>query len=100
MIFSVGDQIAVIPSFTGDGTSIAISSGWAAAEAVLGDLPADHYHRNYLRHLTAQFRWASAIELTFKSAITRQLSVAAIAAVPGLATLMTRLTRLPDNFDS
>ncbi|MGI9423150.1 MAG: NAD(P)/FAD-dependent oxidoreductase [Hyphomicrobiaceae bacterium] len=96
-VFAVGDQIAVIPSFTGDGTSIAISSGLAAAEAILRGDCAEQYHWNFLRRLNAQFRWATAIELTFKSALTRRLNVTAIAAFPSLATLMTRLTRLPDN---
>ena len=46
-IFPVGDQLAVIPSFTGDGMSIALFSGIAAAQAVLAgesaeDLPVPH----------------------------------------------------------
>jgi hypothetical protein len=34
-IFPVGDQLAVVPSFTGDGMAIALYSGLAAAQAVL-----------------------------------------------------------------
>ena len=37
-IFPIGDQIAVIPSFTGDGMSIALLSGIDAAQAVLAGI--------------------------------------------------------------
>jgi menaquinone-9 beta-reductase len=41
-IFPVGDQLAVIASFTGDGMTIALYSGIAAAQAVLAGDNAAH----------------------------------------------------------
>src|SRR5581483_323604 len=55
-IFPVGDQLAVIPSFTGDGMSIALLTGVAAAQAVLAGESAAAYQRRMIGRLSAQFR--------------------------------------------
>ena len=44
-ILPVGDQLAVIPSFTGDGTAIALYSGIAAAQAILAGEGAVSFQR-------------------------------------------------------
>jgi len=93
-VFPVGDQIAVIPSFTGDGTSLALSSGVAAAQAVLGGRPAGAFQREFLARTRAQFLWARGLDATFKSELSRTFSVAAIAALPSLAGLVASRTRL------
>jgi len=93
-VFPVGDQIAVIPSFTGDGTSLALSSGVAAAQAVLGGKPAGAFQREFLARTRAQFLWARGLDATFKSELSRTFSVAAIAALPSLAGLVASRTRL------
>jgi hypothetical protein len=66
-VYAVGDQLAVIPSFTGDGTSLALASGVSAARAMIADEPS--------------------------TAAAREASVAALKIAPHLATLMARLTR-------
>ncbi|MFP3921793.1 MAG: NAD(P)/FAD-dependent oxidoreductase [Dichotomicrobium sp.] len=93
-VFPLGDQLAVIPSFTGDGTSIALASAIAAAEAVLAGQGAEAFQRAFQRRLDAQFRWAVAMDVVFKSAVTRWLGVAAIKGAPGIATRLARVTRL------
>lgn len=93
-VFPIGDQIAVIPSFTGDGTSIALLSGIAAAQAVVTGQRAGQFQDAFHARLRGQFRWARAIDLSFRSPLARFLSVGAVAAFPGLATGLTRLTRL------
>lgn len=93
-VFPLGDQLAVIPSFTGDGTSIALASGVAAAEAILAGQDAAAFQRAFHRRLDAQFRWAAATDLVFKSAVARWLGVAAIGGAPGIATRLARVTRL------
>jgi flavin-dependent dehydrogenase len=93
-VYGIGDQLCVIPSFTGDGTSLALSSGLAAAHAVLSGTPAQDFHTAYLAGTRAQLRWARVVDATFKSAPSRRLSVAATAAVPSLARLAANLTRL------
>jgi len=93
-IFPLGDQLCVIPSFTGDGTSLALSSGVAAAQAVLAGKSAGEFQRSVLQRVRRQFFCARAIEVTFKSAPLRALGVGAIAALPALAGLAASLTRL------
>lgn len=44
-IYCVGDQLAVIPSLTGDGMAIAMMSGRAAANSILSEVDADEFHR-------------------------------------------------------
>jgi flavin-dependent dehydrogenase len=96
MVFPLGDQIAVIPSFTGDGTSLALSSGIVAARAVLAGQSARAYQRDFLAGIRRQFMFAGVADLAFANRITRKLSVGAVAAAPRLATLIARLTRLRD----
>lgn len=93
-VFPLGDQLAVIPSFTGDGTSLALSSGVASAQAVLDGKSAGEFQRAFLARIRKQFLWARAVDATFKSAPTRAFGVGAVAALPSLAGLIARLTRL------
>ncbi|MBX2805104.1 MAG: NAD-binding protein [Hyphomicrobiales bacterium] len=93
-LYPVGDQISVIPSFTGDGTSIALLSGVEAAHALLQGKSAGAFQRDYLQRLASQFRWANAIDMAFKSSMSRKIGVAAIGQFPALATQLTKLTRL------
>ncbi len=93
-VYAVGDQLCVIPSFTGDGTSLALSSGLAAANAVLQGAPAENFQRDFLARTRTQLRWARAVDATFKSAPARRLGVAATAAIPSLARLAASLTRV------
>jgi len=95
-LYPLGDQLAVIPSFTGDGTSIALSSGIEAAQALLHGNTAGRFQQAFLRRLAPQFRWANAIDIAFKSEISRRIGVAAIGRFPALATQLTKLTRLAD----
>ncbi|HEV3242608.1 MAG TPA: hypothetical protein VGY14_05125 [Methyloceanibacter sp.] len=64
-IFPLGDQLAVIPSFTGDGMAIALYSGIAAAQAVLAGDGAASFQRRMVDRLRPQFRWATATNLLF-----------------------------------
>lgn len=95
-LFPVGDQLSVIPSFTGDGTSIALSSGIEAAKAYLRGETAGNFQQAFLKRLSPQFRWASMIDIAFKSGLSRRAGVAAIGLCPALATQLTKLTRLAD----
>jgi flavin-dependent dehydrogenase len=95
-VFPIGDQIGVVPSFTGDGMCLALSSAKDAARAVLDGGTAGAFQAAFARRLEPQFRWASAIDAGFKRAIPRRLGSLAVAACPPLATLLVRLTRLRD----
>ncbi len=93
-VYALGDQLCVIPSFTGDGTSLALSSGVAAAHAILDGVPAQRFQEAFLARARSQLLWASAVDATFKSAPARALTVAATAALPSLARLVVNLTRV------
>ncbi len=93
-VYPVGDQLSVIPSFTGDGTSLALASGLAAARAVLGNRTAQGFQSELLERISMQFFWARAVDVTFKSGITRALGVAAMGTFPPLAGLVASLTRV------
>ena len=93
-VFPLGDQLAVIPSFTGDGIAIALSSGIAAARAVLEGRSGAHYQREMLGRLKPQFRWAGAVNLLFETRGLHQLGVRAAGALPGLVTRLVGATRL------
>jgi menaquinone-9 beta-reductase len=93
-VFPLGDQLCVIPSFTGDGTSLALSSGLAAARAVLAGEGAGAFQAAFLARIRAQFFWARAIEAAFKSGPTRSLAVGAVRLAPALAGLIAGLTRV------
>jgi hypothetical protein len=92
-VYPVGDQLAVIPSFTGDGTSLALASGLRAARAVLAGDGAGAYQRAQIARLGSQFRCAGLAHLAFKSAPLRALSVGALAVAPRLAAMIAELTR-------
>jgi flavin-dependent dehydrogenase len=93
-VYPVGDQLCVIPSFTGDGTSLALSSGLAAAHAVLEGKSAGALQAAFLKRIRAQLLWAQAVDATFKSAATRAFAVGAVALLPSLARLVASLTRV------
>ncbi len=95
-VYAVGDQLCVIPSFTGDGTSLALSSGLAAARALLEGSSAGAFQQAFLARIRTQFLWAQTVDATFKSALTRALGVGAVAAAPPLARLIASLTRVRD----
>jgi flavin-dependent dehydrogenase len=92
-IFPVGDQLAVIPSLAGDGTSLALASGLRAARAVLAGESAGAYQAASLAQMRAQFGWARAVHVGWKSGFMRALSVGALHAVPRLAAAVAELTR-------
>ncbi len=93
-VYPLGDQLAVIPSFTGDGIAIALSSGIGAARAVLAGRSAAHYQREMIGRLKPQFRWAGAVNLVFETRRLHRLGVRVAGALPGLVTRLVEATRL------
>ncbi len=93
-IFPVGDQLAVIPSFTGDGMSIALLSGIAAAQALLAGESAETYQRRMIARLAPQFRWASLVNVLFETRRLHPLTVVTAKILPRLVTWLAQSTRL------
>lgn len=95
-VYPAGDQLAVIPSFTGDGTSLALSSGIAAAQACRAGIAAGAFQRAFLRRISMQLVAARCVDAAFANGTTQALGVRAIAAMPALARLIAGVTRVPD----
>jgi flavin-dependent dehydrogenase len=93
-VYPIGDQIAVIPAFTGDGTSLALSSGVRAARAVLAGETAGAFQDGFAHDLGRQFRLARVVGAVFRTEATRRLAVGAVRLLPGLASHLARATRL------
>jgi flavin-dependent dehydrogenase len=92
-ILSVGDQLAVIPSFTGDGMAIALYSGIAAAQAILAGEGAVSFQRRLTARLRPQFRFASVVNQLFDRSILSGPAVRLASGLPGLVTWMVQSTR-------
>jgi flavin-dependent dehydrogenase len=93
-IYSVGDQLAVIPSYTGDGNAIALYSGIAAAQAVLAGENAIAFHGDLIPRLQRQFRWATTVNALFDYRLGQRVGIAAASRFPGMMTRIAHSTRL------
>ena len=93
-IYPVGSQMAIIPSFTGDGLAVAVGSGFEAARSVATGRTADNYQQDMRQMLKPQFRWARAVHPMFLYGWTRWAGLTAARSFPGLVTLVTNATRL------
>jgi 2-polyprenyl-6-methoxyphenol hydroxylase-like FAD-dependent oxidoreductase len=93
-VYAVGDQLACIHSFTGDGTSIALMSGVAAARALASGRTASDFQRDFLRRVTPQMQLASMVGGTFATAFGRWSGITMVSAAPQVATLLARATRI------
>ena len=85
-VYAVGDQLAVIHSFTGDGTAIALMSGVAAAHALVSGQPAEAYQTRFLKRIAPQLGWARVVDAGFATPLARWLGVRSVALVPQIAT--------------
>jgi flavin-dependent dehydrogenase len=95
-VWCVGDQAAVIPSFTGDGMSIALHSAALAAHMLLAGKTAAAYHRR----LHAQIRPAMRLATWFSRALVtragRTLAPFALGLYPGAMRWVAASTRIPE----
>jgi hypothetical protein len=92
-VYPLGDQLAVIPSFTGDGTSIALYSGILAAQAVLNNRPASEFQRSILLGLKSQMRWARLSNLVFARTAFQRTSVAIAQNLPVVASKLVHCSQ-------
>jgi flavin-dependent dehydrogenase len=92
----VGDQAAVIPSFTGDGMAIALHSGALAVEMSLAGETADEYHRVLEGQLKKGMWVATALSRAMVSSAGRKMAPLALALLPGAIGWIAKSTRIPD----
>ncbi len=88
-VLRLGDQMGVIPSFSGDGMAIALHTGFAAA----GARDAAAYHRRMLADLRGQI--GRAMVLHRMGQARPGLVTLAARAWPGALAWIARLTRVP-----
>jgi len=93
-VYPLGDQLAVVPSFTGDGMAIALCSGIVAARAVLEGKTAPMFQRDFIHRVKHQFRVAGALGRILQTPMLCAVSVAAANLLPRVATKMVSATRL------
>jgi flavin-dependent dehydrogenase len=94
--FRLGDQAAVIPSFSGDGMSIALHSAELAARAYLAGQDADAFQRRLARDVRGQVLLATCLS----HALVRRPGQAALSLAarlaPGLMASVAAHTRVSD----
>jgi flavin-dependent dehydrogenase len=94
-IFRLGDQMGVIPSFTGDGMSIALHSAVLAAGFHLAGNCAAAYHHAIRGDILGQIRRARALNRIAAFGAGRLLLMRLGASWPAGMRLAARLTRVP-----
>ncbi len=93
-VYPVGDQLAVVPSFTGDGMAVALHSGRTAARAVLAGRAAEAYRVELARELRRQLLVARGVGLLLETPATCAVGIALARLFPSLAASVARATRL------
>jgi menaquinone-9 beta-reductase len=81
-IYPIGDQLAVIPSNAGNGMSIALHSGIAAAQAILNETPAGDFQRAIVSTLRPQMIWARTGDVLLSNPVTQRLAATLGRALP------------------
>jgi len=93
-LFRLGDQMAVIPSFAGDGIAIALHSAFLAAEAVNAGRDAAAYHQQALKNFRRPVRIAGIVASLALTAQGRKSAFLLSSLMPGLMTMTIQGTRL------
>lgn len=94
-LWRVGDQATVIPSFTGDGMSIALHSGALAAEMFLAGKGAIEFHWRLNRQLRKGMQISSLISRAMLSRLGSAATPFALALAPGAMGSIAEWTRIP-----
>jgi len=92
-LFRLGDQAAVIPSFSGDGMAIALHSGRLAARMIADGADAGDYHTALRDDLRRQVRLATGMQRAADAWPGPIL--AALGLAPRLLGLLAAWTRVP-----
>lgn len=90
----LGDQAAVIPSFSGDGMALALHSAALAAEAYLTGRSAEAFQRQFAADVGAQVRGATWLSWALVRPCTQRVVMALATRWPALVEAVARSTRL------
>lgn len=94
-LWRIGDQAAVIPSFTGDGISIALHSASLATQMVLQGGTPHEYIGMLHGQLRRPMRLATCISRAMVTAPGRCAAPAVLTFLPGAMRLIAAATRVP-----
>jgi flavin-dependent dehydrogenase len=94
-LWRLGDQAAVIPSFAGDGMSIALHSANVAAACFLGGGTAVDYQRRVAADIGRAVRFATALSLFSVHPAGRRMIGWGASFMPGAMRLVAAGTRVP-----
>ncbi|HUA93795.1 MAG TPA: FAD-dependent monooxygenase [Terracidiphilus sp.] len=94
-LWRVGDQAVVIPSFTGNGMSIAMHSAHLATQMYLAGENTDAYYRALRAQLRNSVALATRISQAMVNAMGRKFAVPAVSLIPGAMRWIAASTRIP-----
>jgi flavin-dependent dehydrogenase len=93
-LYCIGDQAAVIPSFTGDGISIALHTARRAAAAYLAEEPAPAFQVRLRSALLPQMRLAELAADGLNNSLARAVLPFCLRVWPGVMRVTASLTRV------
>jgi menaquinone-9 beta-reductase len=93
-LYCIGDQAAVIPSFTGDGISIALHTARCAVAAYLAAEPAPLFQAGLRSALLPQMRLAEFAADGLNNSLARAVLPFCLRVWPGVMSVTARLTRV------
>ena len=94
-LWRIGDQAAVIPSFTGDGMSIALHSAALATAMYLAGESPDQYHRKLHAQLSPAMSLATGLSRAVVTRAGRSLAPIALSLFPHAMRWIAASTRIP-----
>jgi flavin-dependent dehydrogenase len=94
-IYRLGDQVSVIPAFSGNGISIALHTARLAADCYLQGHDAAEYLRIVRRDLRDTMGLANGLARVTAHAWAQGLTVDACRVFPPLMAILARRTRIP-----
>jgi flavin-dependent dehydrogenase len=95
-VWVLGDQAAVIPSFTGDGMSIALHSGCLGAAMYLRGETAEQFQGRLHSQVSKQVLLATTISRGLVWGPSRRVFGAAVSLWPGVLGVVARATRVSE----
>ena len=93
-LYCIGDQAAVIPSFTGDGISIALHTARCAVAAYVADEPAPVFQAKLASAMRLQMRLAEFAADGLNNSLARAVLPFCLRVWPGVMRVTARLTRV------
>jgi flavin-dependent dehydrogenase len=93
-LYCIGDQSAVIPSFTGDGISIALHTARCAVAAYVAAEPAPLFQAKLRSALLTQMRLAEIAADGLNNSFARAVLPFCLRVWPGVMRVTARLTRV------